>query len=281
MKEQATGIDNDQKTQKEIEKAKAAIISEISARPPTIGLIGVSGTGKSSTINALFGTDLPVSDVVACTKIFRDEDIHLTVNEGEAKGHRASLRVVDAPGLGEDIKLDPEYLEMYFENLPKCDVILWVLTARNRAVALDQQYLQKLSQFHEKMVFGINQVDIVEPANWEKTNLPSQKQIENIEIITKDRKNKLESILEREIRVIPYSAKKYYNLSELFRNIVESCPSNRAWIFGALKGFSAYDGVPEDIREQIQKMVEKEQHINLKNSIHQKKSGFTSIFGKK
>lgn len=263
--DQTTALSNEQRMQQELEKAKAAIITEITNRPPTIGLVGVSGTGKSSTINALFGTDLPVSHVVACTKDFRDIDVSTVVNEGEAKGQRTSLRVVDAPGLGENITRDPAYLEMYCEHLPKCDVILWVLTGRNRAIALDQRYLQQLDTFHERMIFGINQVDLIEPMNWERTNLPSQAQVENMEIITKDRKDKLESALGREIRIIPYSAKRYYNLPELFKNIIESCPSNRAWIFGALKNFTVYSGVPEDIRDEIQKRVENNEQSNLED----------------
>jgi predicted GTPase len=258
--------ERDKKLEEELAKAKVAIIEEITNRPPTIGLIGVSGTGKSSTINALFGTELPVSDVVACTKEFRDTDMSAVVTEGEAKGHRASLRVVDAPGLGEDVARDPDYLAMYHEHLPKCDVILWVLTARNRAIALDQIYLEKLDKFHERIVFGINQVDLVEPVDWERTNLPSKTQLLNIETIVGDRKEKLESVIGREIKIIPYSAKRYYNLPELFRNIIESCPSNRAWIFGALKGFTPYSGVPENIRKEIKKMVESQPNEGSKPS---------------
>lgn len=242
---------------------KRAIVEEVIKRPPTIGLIGVSGTGKSSTINAMFKTNLAISHVVACTKEFRDNDLKVKISSGEAKGQDALLRIIDAPGLGEDLARDPIYLKMYNENLSRCDVILWVLTARNRAIALDQMYLKELNHYHKKMVFGINQVDLVEPMDWEaKTNLPSQEQEKNINIIKSDRKDKIESILGRPIRIIPYSAKHRYNLQELFTAIVESCPENRAWIFSAIKGFRLEESIPEPVRKEIMQILEREEKTN-------------------
>lgn len=92
-------------------------------RPPTIGVVGVSGASKSSTINALFRTALPVSHTIACTKRFEENELTLRINQGQSKGRATKLIVYDAPGLGEDVKKDPEYLDMYRQHLPKCDMI--------------------------------------------------------------------------------------------------------------------------------------------------------------
>ena len=41
---------------------RTKVLEEVSAHPPTIGVIGISGVGKSSTINTLLGAALPTSD---------------------------------------------------------------------------------------------------------------------------------------------------------------------------------------------------------------------------
>lgn len=224
-----------------VEKILEIVRDELVKKPPTIGLVGVSGVGKSSTINAMFKTDLPTSDTVACTKTFQSTDVDLELVQGEAKSTKTVLRVYDAPGLGEDISKDDEYLEMYKKWLPECDVVLWVMSARQRAVALDQQYLKILAPLHSKFVFGINQVDLVEPRDWvESVNLPSREQETNSEIIRRDRLARISDVLGHEPPMVCYSAKHGYQLLKLFTVILESCPSNRAWIFHGLRNFDPH-----------------------------------------
>ena len=243
---------NEKLTAEEIEKLRQEILKEVNVKPPTIGVIGVSGVGKSTTLNSLFKTNLATSDTVACTKEFRSEPLKLEFQQGYAKNEKVSLVVIDAPGLGEDIFKDPEYLEMYKENLVECDVILWIMTGRNRAIALDQIYLKQLADFHPKIVFGINQVELIEPLLWnERINLPMEQQLKNIEIIQADRKEKIEKIIKTDIKLCSYSAKKKYNLEELFGLIIDNCPLNRKWVFDGLKNFHYTDFLPEEIRKQF------------------------------
>jgi small GTP-binding protein len=234
-------------SEEKLQEIVSLIKTEITERPPTIGLIGVSGVGKSSTINTLFKTQLATSDTVACTKVFTQVDLSLEFLRGQMQEMPVSLRVFDAPGLGEDIAKDPEYLEQYELYLDKCDVVLWVMSARNRAVALDQQYLEKLARFQEKMVFGVNQVDIVEPINWrEGFNIPSREQEENIKIILNDRTEKIKKVVGRDIRLICYSAKRGYRLEPLFKMMLDACPLERRWIYEGLKNFNYMDFIPNN-----------------------------------
>lgn len=236
------------------ERLREAIVQELNRKPPVVGLIGVSGVGKTSTINTLFKANLPISHTTAGTKKFESLGVGLPFVDGEAKGMSANLKIIDAPGLGESINKDPFYLEMYKKHLPECDVILWVLAARNRALALDQMYLRKLSAFHDRMVFGINQVDLVEPISWSKEiNLPFGPQEENINDILVNRKELLEEVVGREVKIIAYSAQKRYRLQELFTSLIQSMPEKRAWIYSGLKNFRYDDFIPTNYLEKKRK----------------------------
>lgn len=242
-------------TDQEKAELKAKIEKEIKTSPPTIGVIGLSGVGKSTTINTLFKTSLPVSDTVACTRNFESMDFQLSFKSEDAKSlalNRATIRVVDAPGLGEDIENDKKHLKMYQKNLPNCDVILWILAARNRAVALDQMYIEKLKKFHKKMIFGINQVDLVEPINWNKRiNLPSEEMESNIGIIIEDRKQKIQNSIKENIRIMGFSAKCGYRLEQLFNMLIGACSKDRQWLMASLKGFSYTDFYPKELLDKV------------------------------
>ncbi len=241
-------------TTEEIDRVRTEMVSEVSRNPPTIGVVGVSGVGKSSTLNVLFHTNLPVSQTVACTKLFEEKNLGLSLERSLGEELHVELRVIDAPGLGEDMRRDPEYLAQYKANLARCDVILWVMTARNRAVALDQMYLQQLRKHHRRIVFGINQCDLVDPLDWDtRANLPSSSQERNIAEIVKDRSERLTAILGTRTRLIPYSAATGYNLEELFFFLIENAPKQRRWIFDGLKNFSFKDFVPEEFKSLLDK----------------------------
>ena len=224
-----------------------ALEREIAAKPPAFGLVGVSGVGKSSTVNALFRTELPTSDTVACTKEFRAVPLDVAYSDAAGSRERVALTVIDAPGLGEDLARDPEYLEMYEQNLGRCDVVLWVMSARNRAVALDQMYLRKFSQFHDRIVLAISQADLVEPMNWvEKYNVPSGKQERNLREIESDRAGKIRSIVGYDLPIVTYSARRGYQLEKLFTTILKSLPKDRQWLYSGLKNFTYKDFLPAD-----------------------------------
>lgn len=215
------------------------LIGEALQKPPMIGLVGVSGVGKSSTINTMFKTSLPISHTRACTTEFREVPLQLQISQGPAEGQGVRLVVCDAPGLGEDVRKDPEYLDMYRQKLSECDMILWIMTARNRAVALDQNYLKHFLDLQERIVFGINQVDLVEPMNWQPGfPIPSEEQERNITEIVADRTKRLSDFLGRQVEIVPYSNSRGYNLEWLFTNLLRSCTGHRSWIFSGLKNFN-------------------------------------------
>jgi hypothetical protein len=84
-----------------------------------------------------------------------------------------------------------------------------VMACRNRAIALDQFYLDQLSDYQSKIVFALNQCDLVEPLDWRDTlNIPSREQERNIQEILLDRTSKLCEIVQENPRVVYYSGRK-------------------------------------------------------------------------
>jgi hypothetical protein len=121
------------------------------------------------------------------------------------------------------------------------------MSARNRAIALDQSYLQHFQDLQEHIVFGISQVDLVEPMNWKPgLPIPSEEQERNIADIVEDRSRRLMDSLGRQIEIVPYSNQRGYNLEFLFTSLLRSCTGNRSWIFHSLKNFSYIDFIPTE-----------------------------------
>ena len=226
----------------DLDRFRAGIEAEFRKSPPTICVIGLSGVGKSSTINAMFGTSKAVSASTRGTHRFRADTFDIESGRVEGLKLACQLRVIDAPGLGEDAGLDETYLKRYREHLPKCDLALWVVAARNRALALDQQYLKALSKVLPNAVIGINQVDLIDPLDWDdRINMPSLAQDKTLQEIVVDRGDKLGPLFRNTPKTIAYSARHYWNLQALFTALIESAPPQRRWMFDLVKSFSTRD----------------------------------------
>lgn len=143
---------------------------------PVIGIMGKTGSGKSSLCNALFqSTVTPVSDVSSCTRKPQRFRLHNGVH---------SLVLVDLPGVGESEQWDREYESLYCKLLPTLDLILWVIKADDRALSVDEHFYRRvMTGYQQRVLFVVNQADKIEPCHkWNTTsNIPSSHQSINIE----------------------------------------------------------------------------------------------------
>ncbi len=232
-------------------------------RPPQIAIIGFTGVGKSSTLNALFNAGRPTSDVHACTQ----EATSVLGDIESYTGSKGIIEIYDMPGLGEDIDKDPLFYNIYANILPKVDVIIWTFHASDRAMTPMQQAIRQLQQmigsdFTSKLLFAINKADTAAPgeSDWnQKLNVPSEIQLKNL-------REAEEYIRGKVLRVIPnwngpivsYSAKYRYHLDQLMTAMVEVMPKNRRWVLDGLADVADFtEFVAQEYLNYVRSMMRK------------------------
>ncbi|WP_337072020.1 GTPase family protein [Klebsiella aerogenes] len=147
-------------------------INQLTHYEPVIGIMGKTGTGKSSLCNALFAGEVsPVSDIAACTR----EPMRFRLQVG-----KRMMSLVDLPGVGESNARDVEYAALYRKQLSRLDLVLWLIKADDRALAVDEHFYHQVigDTYRHKVLFVICQSDKVEPTS--SGNKLSTEQKQNI-----------------------------------------------------------------------------------------------------
>lgn len=216
---------NSNSTADEIRRIIEEKVKEIRSYTPKVGVFGVTGVGKSSLCNALFGKDVAaVSDVAACTR--EPKEIFIG-SEG------AGIKLVDVPGVGETIERDKEYFALYEKLAPELDLIIWVIKADDRAYAqAEKAYKEILEPNLEKcpVVFVINQVDKLNPLfDWDQSkNEPGSEKKKNIDAKIIE-VSKAFNVSATYIQTVSVAAN--YNLPALMDTLVEVLPKEKKYSF--------------------------------------------------
>ena len=145
-------------------------INQLTHYEPVVGIMGKTGTGKSSLCNTLFAGDIsPVSDVAACTR----KPLQFRLQVG-----KRFMTIMDLPGVGESELRDAEYAALYREQLPRLDLVLWLIKADDRALAVDEHFYRQVigEAYRHKVLFVISQSDKVEPTSGGEKLSTEQKQ---------------------------------------------------------------------------------------------------------
>ena len=210
----------------EMERLKERIrqrVHELRTYVPKIGVFGVTGVGKSSLCNALFGSDVAaISDVAACTR--SPQEILIGEN---GRG----LCLVDVPGVGERIERDEEHFALYESLMPELDLVIWVIKADDRAYAVAERAYKEIIKPHAKRcptLFVVNQVDKINPVReWDdEKNCPGEKQLANIQVKVNEIIKAFDVSTER-IQTVSAEAK--YNLEAVMDAIVDILPKEKKY----------------------------------------------------
>ncbi len=232
---------------KQIEKLK-----KIRQQQVNILLVGATGSGKSSTINALF--DMEVAEVGYGVA---------PQTEQIAKYSMDNLIIWDSPGLGDSEANDLNTMngiaaklnEIGADGKPLIDLVIVVLDASSKDMSTFYQLMNTVlipelkEAVDERVLIALNQSDIaMKGKHWNgEANEPD-------EILKEHLKDKVASIKQRikenndvDIEPIYYcagyteengSARRPYNLTKLFYSIVQAIPN--------LKRFALIDNVNTD-----------------------------------
>lgn len=229
----------------------SALEKEILEKPFRVAVIGQSGVGKSTTLNAVFGLSNYTSDIAEGTT-----DI---VEKVFPMRNGFNLSIYDMPGLNNDVDKDIEYEKLYQKILPDCDVIVYIINAHSKDFGEDCRILKEVvlpicnsSHVRENLILAINKIDTIGESydendpelRWnvfeneptEKLKLAIKRKLGDIDdklieegLVLNGSENKL-----RSNQVVWYSAVYNYNLRPFVMAITKA--GKRGWIWPATVG---------------------------------------------
>lgn len=236
-------------------------LNKLKNQKVNIMIIGGTGVGKSSTINALFKGNVakvginPAPETMEITKFKIDDDI----------------TIWDSPGLGDGIR-DKGHKEKIIKLLHRTDeeennfidCVLVIVSASSKDLGTEFELINKIlipnlgEEVSERIIVAINKADeAISPRYWDnKNNCPSEEQRKFLEEKVIDIQNRIYESTGVDIKPIYYTAgysdEKYndpsYKIDELMIFILNHTPPKKAIQIG--EGFDD-DNRTDDVIDVI------------------------------
>lgn len=202
--------------------------------PLDVLLVGATGVGKSSTLNALFGESIAAVGEGANPETMGVE--HYAIND--------VLRIWDSPGLGDGMVQDENHERSIMNNLCKTythdggqwgfiDLVIVILDGSSRDMGttyrlLEQVILKNIQS--DRVIVAINKADMaMSGRSWDKAaNKPQEKLLRFLESKSGSVKSRLYEATSLKIKnPVYYSAEKNYNLACFMDSIINHIPTKK------------------------------------------------------
>ncbi len=199
-----------------------------------IMVTGVTGAGKSTTLNSIFQ-----KDVATVGKGVEPETMNLT-----SYNLNGSFRLWDTPGLGDGIQKDKEHSKNIIELLYKdysvdnnqygfIDTVLIIIEGSNRDMGTNYKLLNEVivPNFQKsRILVAVNQADKAKSGrHWDYENNKPMKKLKDFleEQVISIQKRVKEATGVQIIKPIYYSAEYNYNIDVLLDLLIDNIPKEK------------------------------------------------------
>ena len=203
-------------------------------RPLDVLVVGETGAGKSSTINALF-----TREVNAVGRGYAPETMSISASE-----LNDSFRIWDSPGLGDNVERDKEYAkglvdilykDYFLENMQYgvIDMVVVILDGSGRDMGTIYKLLSDVivPNFQSDRIYvAINQADLaMKGRHWnECANCPDIVLRDFLDRKAESVRNRLAEATGVKVRMpVYYSAERGYNVEKFMDMIIDNMPRER------------------------------------------------------
>ena len=229
-----TQIDNADGLSDKDKKILRDRLNALKDRELNIMLVGGTGVGKSSTINALFGNEI--------AKVGYGVEPQTSTIEKFVLG---KVVLWDTAGLGDSVENDKIYASQITDMLRRkdnlggalIDLVFVIIDASVNDIGTTYELLNKViipnMGDNRRILIALNQCDFAMKGKyWDKqNNLPKQKLTDFLQEKIKIVKSQIKESTGIDTMPIYYSALYHYNISKLFFYLLDSTPDEKRLIY--------------------------------------------------